>query len=124
MCQQVKIHTTKKKTPLYCIPGDASEQPFNTIAMDLIIQLLKANGKDAILTIVNQGYSRAALFLPCNMTITGEGIALLYLQHLFPWFGMPAKIISDQDPHFTSNFVKALTQKLGVTQNISTAFHP
>jgi hypothetical protein len=39
--------TTRRKTPLYCIPGDASEQPFNTIAMDLITQLLKANGKDA-----------------------------------------------------------------------------
>ena len=92
--------------------------------MDLITQLPKANRQDAILTIVDQGCSRAALFLPCQTTITGEGIALLYLQHLFPWFGTPAKVISDRDPHFTSNFAKALTQKLGVTQNISTAFHP
>src|SRR5580692_4691952 len=123
-CQQAKIRTTKRKTPLYWIPGDASEQPFHTIAMDLITQLLKANGKDAILTIVDQGCSRAALFLPCNTTITSEGVALLYLQHLFPWFGTPEKVISDCDPHFTSNFAKALTQKLGVTQNISTVFHP
>src|SRR5580692_7732316 len=123
-CQQAKIRTTKKKVPLYRIPGDALEQPFHTIAMDLITQLPKANGQDAILTIVDQGCSRAALFLPCQTTITGEGIALLYLQHLFPWFGMPAKVISDRDPRFTSNFAKALTQKLGITQNISTAFHP
>src|SRR5580692_6159390 len=123
-CQQAKIRTTRKKTPLYQIPGDAREQPFRTVAMDLITQLPKANGQDAILTIVDQGCSRAALFLPCKTTITGEGIALLYLQHLFPWFGTPAKVISDRDPRFTSNFAKALAQKLGVTQNISTAFHP
>src|SRR5580692_3801331 len=123
-CQQAKIRTTKRKTPLYRIPGDTLEQPFHTIAMDLITQLPKANRQDAILTIVDQGCSRAALFLPCKTTITGEGIALLYLQHLFPWFGTPAKVISDRDPRFTSNFAKALTKKLGITQNISTAFHP
>ena len=52
-CQQSKIHTTKKKTPLYCIPGDSSMRPFNTIALDLITQLPKANEYDVILTIVD-----------------------------------------------------------------------
>ena len=122
-CQQSKICTTKKKTPLYCIPGDPSMCPFNTIALDLITQLPNANGQDAILTIVNQGCSRVATFLPCKTTITGEGIALLYLQHLFPWFRVPSKVISDQDPHFTSHFAKALTLKLKIEQNISTVFH-
>ena len=37
------------------------------------------NGKDAILTIVDHGCSRAAIFIPCSMTITGPGIAQLYL---------------------------------------------
>src|SRR5580692_6656916 len=56
--------------------------------------------------------------------ITGEGIAKLYLQHVFPWFGVPSKMISDRDPCFTSNFSKALTTKLKIDCNISTAFHP
>ena len=43
-CQQSKIHTTEKKTPPYHIPGDPSMHPFNTITLDLITQLLKANG--------------------------------------------------------------------------------
>ena len=124
LCQQNKICTTKKKTPLYCIPGDLSMWPFNVIALDLITQLPKANGYDAILTIVDQGCSWAAIFLPCHMTITGEGVALLYLKHLFPWFGVPSKVISDQDPQFTSHFVQALTTKLSIGWNISTAFHP
>ena len=113
-CQQSKIHINKKKTPLFHIPSDASMQPFNTIALDLITQLPKANSNDAILTIVDQGCSRAATFIPCSMTITGEGVAILYLKHLFPWFGVPSKVISDRDPHFTSHFTKALTTKLSI----------
>ena len=124
LCQQNKIHTTKRKTPLYCIPGDLLMHLFNIVALDLITQLPKANSYNAILTIVDQGCSRAAIFLPCHMTITGEGVALLYLKHLFPWFRVPLKVISDQDPQFTSHFAQALTTKLSIGWNISTAFHP
>ena len=124
ICQQNKIWTTKNKTPLYCIPGNLTEQPFNTIAMDLITQLPRSNGYDVILTIIDQGCSRAMEFLPCSTMITREGIAKLYLQHIFPWFRVPAKMISDRDPHFTSHFMKALTTKLRINHNISTAFHP
>ena len=97
---------------------------FNVIALDLITQLPEANGYDAILTIVDQGCSRAAIFLPCQTTITGEGVALLYLKHLFPWFGVPSRVISDQDPCFTSHFAHVLTTKLSIGWNISTMFHP
>ena len=63
-CQQNKIHTTKKKTPLFHIPGNPFMHPFNTIMLDLITQLLKANDHNAILTIVDQGCSRATTFIP------------------------------------------------------------
>ncbi len=33
-------------------------------------------------------------------------------------------MISDRDPRFTSHFGKALTDKLGISRNLSTAFHP
>ncbi len=32
-------------------------------------------------------------------------------------------MISDRDPRFTSHFRKALTTKLGISRNLSTAFH-
>ena len=92
--------------------------------MDLITQLLKSRGKDAILTIVDHGCTRAATFLPCMTTITTEGVAQLYMEHVYRWFGLPNKIISDQDPRFTSLFAKALCKKLHIQQNVSMAFHP
>ena len=109
---------------MFHIPGNSSMCSFNTIALDLITQLPKANGHNAILTVVDQGCSRATTFIPCNMMVTGEGVALLYLKHIFPWFEVPSKVISDRDPCFTSHFVWALTMKLGIGRNFSTAFHP
>lgn len=64
------------------------------------------------------------IFLLCKTTITGKGVAKLYIDHIYRWFGLPDKIISDQDPRFTSHFARGLTQMLGIQQNISTAFHP
>jgi len=92
--------------------------------MDLIMGLPPIRGKDAILTIMDQGCLRATVFLACDTTITGPGIAQLYLDHIYRWFGLPIKVISDRDPRFTSHFGKGLAKKLGIQQNLSTAFHP
>jgi hypothetical protein len=51
-------------------------------------------------------------------------VAELYLQHVFKRFGLPHKIISDRDPRLAGKFAKALCTALGITQNMSTAFHP
>jgi Integrase zinc binding domain len=109
VCQQIKIVTNKKKTPMYWITTKENVLPFQQVAMDLITGLPKHNGKDAILTIVDHGCSRAAIFLPCDMTITGPEIAQLYLDHVYKWFGLPNKVISDRDPRFTSHFERSLT---------------
>ncbi len=92
--------------------------------MDLITGLPRSRGYDAILTIVDHGCTRGALFLPCLTTITGPQIAQLYYQHVYPWFGLPNKLISNRDSRFTSHFGKALVKELGITWNLSTAYHP
>ena len=98
--------------------------PFQQIAMDLITGLPMQHGYNAILIIVDHRCSRATIFLPCTDTITGPGIAQLYLDHVYRWFGLPSRMISNRDPRFTSHFGKALTTKLGISHNLSTAFHP
>ena len=82
-CQQSKVQTHKMKVPLYRIGTDPNMKPFQTIAMDLITGLPPHRGHDAILTIVDHGCSRAAIFVLCNTTITGPGIAQLYLDHVY-----------------------------------------
>ena len=92
--------------------------------MDLITGLPKSQGFDSILTIVDHGWSRGAIFLPCQSTVTGPQIAQMYYQHVYPWFGLPSWIISDQDPRFTSHFGKSLAKELGIAWNLSTVYHP
>jgi Integrase zinc binding domain len=94
-CQQNKNLTHQKHTPLYCITVLPEAQPFEQIAMDLITSLPKSKGYDAILTIIDHGCSRGALFLPCHTMITGPQIAQLYLNNVYRWFGLPKQIISD-----------------------------
>jgi integrase-like protein/reverse transcriptase-like protein len=123
-CQQNKILVHCGKTPLYRISTPEDAHPFQQISMDLITGLPRVQGKDAILTIVDHGCSQAAIFLACATTITGTGIATLYLKNVYPWFGLPKKVIMDRDPQFTSHFGKALATRIRAHQNISTAFHP
>jgi len=113
-----------KRALLYHLDTFAEQGPFQYVSMDLITDLPLSNKYDSILTIVDQGCSKAAKFIPCNKTIDGQGVTSLYLQHLFPWFGIPKRIISDRDPRFTSHFVKAICSATNIQQNISTAFHP
>ena len=114
----------RPKIPLYRITIEEGTLPFQRIAMDLITGLPTHKGKDAILTIVDHRCSQVTIFLPCSTTIMGPEIAQLYMDHVYRWFGLPTKIISNRDPHFTSHFGKALSQKLGIQQNLSTVFHP
>jgi len=51
--------------------------------MDFITKLPLSDGCDTILTITDQGCTKMALFLPCLEMITTEGVARLYLHHMF-----------------------------------------
>jgi RNase H-like domain found in reverse transcriptase/Integrase zinc binding domain len=57
ICQQNKILTHRRKTPVYRIPTEPNARPFQRVAMDLITGLPPVGNKDAILTIVDQGCS-------------------------------------------------------------------
>ena len=123
-CQESKVITHIKHAPLYHFDTHVENGPFQYVSMDLIMDLPLSNKYDAIFTIVDQGCSKAAKFIPCNKTIDGQGVARLYFQHLFPWFGILKHIISHRDPRFTSHFSTAVCKATDIQQNISTAFHP
>jgi hypothetical protein len=95
VCQQNKNLTYRPHIPQYKIPVPTDMKPFQHIAMDLITGLLKSQGHDAILTIVDHGCTRGAIFLPCITTIMGPQSAKLCLENVYWWFSLPQKIISD-----------------------------
>ena len=101
-CQQNKILTHRQRTPIYCIPTSENALLFQHISLDLITQLSKSQGHDTVLTIVDHSCTCAAIFLPCSTTVTGPGIAQLYLNNVYRSFSLPSKLISDRDTHFMS----------------------
>jgi hypothetical protein len=123
-CQSIKLGTTHPKIPIMPITPKEQAPLFATIALDLITDLPLSQGYDSILTIANHNCSKAAVFLPCLKTITGGGIAQLYVQHVFPHFGVPRRVISDRDPWFMGKFMQELCKQLHIEQNISSAYHP
>src|SRR5579863_3005834 len=113
-----------KETPaLNLIWPDQKSVPFRTISMDLITKLLKLEGFDSILTITDQGYTKAALVIPCKETMGTKEMAKLYLTQVFPFIGIPSKLISDQDTRFTSRLFKEICNLLQIKQNISSVYH-
>jgi hypothetical protein len=98
--------------------------PFETVALDFIVKLPISQGFDSILTVTDQGCTKAAIFIPCNEDITAEEMVALYIKHVFTHFGLPTKVISDWDPRFMSKFMQEACKVTGVKHAPSTAYHP
>jgi hypothetical protein len=123
-CQCHKVNTRPTKAPLQPIYPKTEALPFKTIALDFIVKLPISQGFNSILTITDQGCTKAAIFIPCNEDIMAEEMAALYIKHVFAHFGLPTKVISDWDPHFMSKFMQAACKVTGIKHAPSTAYHP
>ena len=123
MCQTRKNQPNQPKPPLFPISSDMYSTPFTSIAMDFIVKLPLSDSYDTILTVTDT-FSKASIFIPCNETVNAEQTAKLYATYVLPHYRLPHCIISDRDPQFTSVFSRELCRILGISQNISTAYHP
>jgi len=123
-CQMTKVNTHPNHPLLFPILPTENAQPFKMIAMDFITKLPQSGGYNTILTIMDTNCSKASIFIPCHKAIDSEGVALLYVNHIIPHYGIPQKIISDQDVCFVSKFSSELCRLLSIKQNISMAYHP
>jgi hypothetical protein len=123
-CQSTKNLPNRPHVPLVPIPPTEDATPFATVSMDFIMDLPLSNGFDAITVFVDHDITKATVIVPCNTTITAEQTARLYQDNVWRRFGLPKKIISDRGTQFTSRFTQELCRLLGITQAMSTAYHP
>jgi hypothetical protein len=75
------------------------------------------------MTITNHNCTKAIILIPCNETIDMEEVAKLFKDQVFPFTGLPKKIILDRDMWFTSTFFKEVCSQLEIKQNLSSAYH-
>jgi hypothetical protein len=97
--------------------------PFQTIAVDFIVKLPELEGYNSIITIANHNCTKAVILVPCQEKIDAKGVVKLFKDCVFPFVGLPKKIISDRDSQFISTFFRELCRQLDVSTNLSTAYH-
>jgi RNase H-like domain found in reverse transcriptase/Integrase zinc binding domain len=83
VCQSSKANTIRPRAPPFPIMPVAEALPFETVAMDLITDLLVSDGFDAIFTITDHDATKATVFIPCHKTIDALNAAQLYAKHVF-----------------------------------------
>jgi hypothetical protein len=94
------------------------------IAMDFVVKLSSSHRYDSILTLTDHDCTKVVILLPCQENMDSLAIAKLYLHCVFPFVGLLERVISDQDPKFTSKVFQEICTQLKVKQNISSAYHP
>ena len=120
-CQQNKASTQQQMGYLH--PVQVPQTKWSQISMDLISGLPKTQkGYDSIYVIVDY-LSKRAHFIPTTTTITGKGLANLFIDNIFKLHGLPKVIISDRDPRFIGEFWSKLHEALGVKLAMSSANH-
>jgi len=86
---------------------------WDTLSVDFMVKLPEPSGHDAIMTIVDS-ISKRVHFVPMYTTVTVEGVARLFLYHVWKLHGLPKRVVSDRGPQFVASFTKELYRLLGV----------
>lgn len=108
------------------VPLPIPEQRWKDISLDFITGLPMSNGQNAILAIVDR-LSKERHYVPClahDEGTSAEETAMMLLTWVFRLHGLPETIVSDRGPQFVSTVWKSLCKRLGISSNLSTAFHP
>ncbi|MBW0471598.1 hypothetical protein O181_011313 [Austropuccinia psidii MF-1] len=104
-------------------PLPIPNSPWIHFSMDFITQSPLSNSFDSILVIVDR-FSKMEVFVPTMSSITSLDLAQLFINNIFSKHGLPSSIVSDRGSLFVSSFWTNLCQKLKISRDLSTAYHP
>lgn len=117
-CMRYKSSTGRKAGKLQPIPLPAA--CWEVVSTDFITHLPVSDGFDAIMVVVDK-LSKRPVYIPTHTTATAEDTAKLFFNNVIRYYGIPATIISDRDPKFTSKFWTALTSLMKIKTAMTTA---
>jgi transposase InsO family protein len=119
-CQRAKP-SPRQKSAVQPIPVPI--QHFSHVHVDLVGPLpVSADGYAYLLTAIDRS-THWAEAIPLKATSAAD-CAEAFIGGWVSRFGVPATLTSDRGVQFTSSFWAAVTGRLGVRHNTTTAFHP
>jgi hypothetical protein len=104
-------------------PTENPKEPWEIISVNFVSELLESAGKNTIMNVVNQ-HSKLLYSGTCNIRISAEGTACLFLETAWQYEGLPRQVISDQGLQFATAFTKELNKLLWIKGSLTTAYHP
>jgi hypothetical protein len=120
-CQQAKPERVKYPGLLQPLP--TPDGAWQMVTMDFIEGLPTSGNANSIMVVVDK-FTRYAHFIPLRHPFTAAKVAAAYVDHVWKLHGLPAVMISDRDPIFTSKFWTELFGKVGTELRLSSAYHP
>jgi hypothetical protein len=91
--------------------------------MDFVDGFPKVGGKAVILTVVDR-LSKYAHFIALAHPYTATTVAKAFFKHIIKLHGVPASIVSNRDPIFTSSVWRELNRLYGTTLWTSSTLRP
>ena len=122
-CDACQRNKASNRQPAPFTPLPIPVRRWDSVSMDLITGLPRCKHFDSIFVVVDR-LSKMAIFTPTSTHVTAEKLADLFVTRVVTRFGMPASIVSDRDPRFTSTFWTHTCKLFGTKQKMSSAFHP
>jgi hypothetical protein len=120
-CQQNKSEQTLPAGLLQPLP--IPEQKWESISMDFITGLPKAQGKDCIYVVVDR-LTKFAHFFVIPTDYNAVQVAELFFREIFRLHGLPQSIVSDRDSRFINTFWQEVFRLVGTELTPNTSYHP
>lgn len=102
-------------------PLPIPQSRWHTVGFDIFY--MPENGKyDACLCMVDYLTSRIVL-APTQRNVSAQGLAKLFIHHVWKYFGTPKVFVSDREPRALSDFFEAFTMMMKINHEFATARH-
>lgn len=121
VCQKTKPSNFRKYGRL--LPHSIPTRPYESISMDLIVNLPWSEDCNAILVFVDR-FTKHAQFIPTTTGLNAKGFAMLFVKYIACKFGLPASIVTDRDPRWTSTFWREVAELLKTEMLLASSHHP
>ncbi len=88
--------------------------PLEVVHLDFAgpFRFLSPGGYNRV-AIFTDAFTKLAVFVKCKSTLTSEGLADMYIQHIWRVYGRVAKLVSDNEPIMCAEAWMSIHEKLG-----------